>query len=160
MIDLVAGRDGRMNPAEPSRPPTGARDLRRWELAGPAELRTLRVALIEAMTDLRGSEPPLAGAAPLDEVADALVVVATELATNALRHGRAPSTVRLSCTDDHIILDVADHDIESRPVYDPSRPPGTGGLGLPLVRDLSDGLGWYLTATTKHVWAQISLLLP
>ncbi|MGX6600653.1 ATP-binding protein [Micromonosporaceae bacterium Da 78-11] len=142
-----------MNPAEASWPPPGARDIRRWVLDTPAELRTLRSSLIEVIT---GSHR--AGADALGEVAETMVVVATELATNALRHGLAPSTVRLSRTDDHFILDVADHDVRTRPIYDLSRPPGAGGLGLPLVRDLSDGLGWYLTATTKHVWARIPVL--
>ena len=142
-----------MIPAEASWPPPGARDLRRWVLDTPAELRTLRASLIEAITGMR-----VAGGATLSDIAETMVVIATELATNALRHGLAPSTVRLSRTDAHFILDVADHDITTRPVYDESRPPGTGGLGLPLVRDLSDGLGWYVTADTKHVWAKIPLL--
>jgi serine/threonine-protein kinase RsbW len=146
-----------MIPAEASWPPAGARDLCRWVLDDPAELRTLRSSLVEAITG-RAPGLHLAVSAALGDIAETMVVIATELATNALRHGLAPSTVRLSRTDAHFILDVADHDIRTRPIYDESRPPGAGGLGLPLVRDLSDGLGWYVTADTKHVWARIPLV--
>jgi serine/threonine-protein kinase RsbW len=144
-----------MNPAAPSVPPSGVRAVQRWVLDSPAQLHRLRASLFEAITAIVGRDGPA-----FDDVADTLVFVATELATNALRHGLAPSVVLLSRADAYLILDVADHDLKSQPVYDPSRPPGHGGLGLPLVRDMSDELGWYTTDTTKHVWARIPLTPP
>jgi hypothetical protein len=42
--------------------------------------------------------------------------------------------------------------------YDPQRPLGTGGLGLPLTERLAQNVGWYPTATGKHVWAQFTIL--
>jgi serine/threonine-protein kinase RsbW len=117
-----------------------------------AQLRSLRSALHEALTG-----EPLPDGGYLDQVPDKMAVVATELATNALAHALPPTVVRLCRTDDTFILDVADEDPAVLPEFAADRPPGAGGLGLQLVRDMALDIGWYIVGDVKHVWAQFSI---
>ncbi|GGN99969.1 hypothetical protein GCM10010112_94220 [Actinoplanes lobatus] len=124
-------------------PHPAATEQRRWTLSSVQDLRRLRAELREAVT----------GTLIDDDGLDRIAVVATELATNALRHGRPPTVIRLLEEPGHLILDVADHDLTGEPLFDQSRPIGSGGLGLHLARTFATDLGWYRTPTTKHVWA-------
>jgi len=110
-----------------------------------AELRGLRAALREAVAAISGAEP--------GELFDRMAIVATELATNALRHGLPPTVVRLLAEADRLIIDVADHDRRTGPLPADDRPLGQGGLGLRLVRTFAVESGWYTTGDTKNVWA-------
>ncbi|MFG1776467.1 ATP-binding protein [Micromonospora sp. NPDC049048] len=135
-----------------SPPPPQAVELRRWTLSEPADLHALRASLHEELTgDVLGEGEALA------EVPELVALIATELATNALRHGIPPTIVRLLATDDHLILDVADHDLSSLPEFaeagPEAEPEGDGGRGLQLARALSLDVGWYATDTTKNIWA-------
>lgn len=105
------------------------------------ELRGLRAALREAVADTATG------------ISDQMSVVATELATNALRHGLPPTVVRLLGEGDRLIIDVADHDLTGHPRLDKDRPLGAGGLGLQLAHNFAIDVGWYATELTKHVWA-------
>ncbi|GAA2709906.1 ATP-binding protein [Micromonospora olivasterospora] len=131
-----------------SPPPPRATELQRWALGSGAELRGLRASLHEALTGhaLRAGEQ-------LDDIPERVVLVATELATNALQHGLPPTTVRLLCADDVFILDVADHDLSTVPELADTRPLGAGGRGLQLARAFSLDVGWYATSHAKHIWA-------
>jgi anti-sigma regulatory factor (Ser/Thr protein kinase) len=128
--------------------PEGATETQRWQLQSPAEVSGLRGGLYRALTG-RAMRPD----GDLDEVPERVVLVASELATNAIAHGLPPTTVRLLHVDGRCILDVADHDLTDVPELADSRPPGAGGLGLQLALKLSLEVGWYATDTTKHVWA-------
>nr|WP_296063528.1 ATP-binding protein [uncultured Actinoplanes sp.] len=120
-------------------PPAAAAELRRWTLDDFQELRELRAALRLALGDQ-------------DDLCDRIAVVATELATNALRHGLPPTVVRLMRQGDRLIVDVADHDLAASP--EPAdRPLGEGGLGLRLAQTFAADVGWYIADETKHVWA-------
>src|SRR4051812_15279280 len=92
--------------------PPSMTEVQRWVLDSPAQLKVLRASLHKALTG-----EVLAQDAPLDEVPEKVVLVATELATNALRHGLPPTTVRLGRAGDRFFLDVADHSPESAPEY-------------------------------------------
>lgn len=129
-------------------PPGSDEEVARWILEQPPQLQALRASLREAV------------APELSDVAESLLIVATELAGNALRHGRPPAVVALRRADHHLLLDVTDHDPGSRPVVDASRSPGAGGLGLPLAERLADEVGWYPTGTGKHVWATFPIPGP
>jgi serine/threonine-protein kinase RsbW len=122
--------------------------IHEWTLNSARELRELRSSLYTALT----GKPELDGR--LDDVPEKMVLVATELATNALRHGRPPTVVRLFLDGDEFILDVADNDPEILPEFAESRPPGAGGLGLRLAQEFSLGIGWFVTDSTKHIWAR------
>ncbi|AGL13667.1 ATP-binding protein [Actinoplanes sp. N902-109] len=124
-------------------------ELRRWTLDSPAELKTLRASLHKALTG-----EVLPHGTPLDEVPEKVVLVATELATNALRHGLPPTTVRLGRNGDRFVLDVADHAPNAVPKYSPGREIGKGGLGLQLARQFALEIGWYAESDVKHVWAE------
>src|SRR5687768_13462990 len=78
-------QDRRMTSPPASVPHPAATELRRWSLDSVGGLRLLRAGLREVAV-----RAPLGGEDGLDRLA----VVATELATNALRHGRAPALVR------------------------------------------------------------------
>ncbi|TDC49661.1 ATP-binding protein [Micromonospora sp. KC207] len=131
-----------------SSPPPRAVEIRRWALAGGAELRGLRASLHEALNG-----HALAEGEELDDIPERVVLVATELATNALLHGLPPTTVRLLRDDDLFILDVADHDLTTVPEMAETRPLGAGGRGLQLARAFSLDVGWYATEGAKHIWA-------
>ncbi|MGW4490247.1 ATP-binding protein [Amycolatopsis sp. NPDC004368] len=82
---------------------------------------------------------------------DALLIV-TELATNALQHGRGRPVVRLRQAGAVVRLEVAD----DSPVLPATRAPGPdGGWGLRLVRELS--LDWGVTPGVrgKVVWCEL-----
>jgi serine/threonine-protein kinase RsbW len=128
-----------------SAPFPAATELHRWKLDKFGELRELRAALREAIAQVPASAP--------DDLTDRIAVVATELATNALRHGLPPTEVCLLRQDDLLILDVADHDLEAEPRVAEGRPLGAGGLGLQLTRTFAIDVGWYTDKDSKHVWA-------
>jgi serine/threonine-protein kinase RsbW len=140
----VPGRMRAMSSLRVSTPHPEAVELRRWTLDQFEELKLLRAALREAIAQ-ENTE--------VGEVSDRVAVVATELATNALRHGLPPTMVCLLRDGDRLILDVADHDLTSPPQIDEDRPPGAGGLGLQLTRTFAIDVGWYTADETKHVWA-------
>ncbi len=131
-----------------SEPPEGFTPVRQWSLAATGQLRTLRSELAEEIGAGAGSSPH-----DLESTPGKLVLIATELAANALTHGLPPTLVSLSRTEDQWLLDVADHDPESEPVYAGARITGAGGLGLHLARRLSLEVGWYATGATKNIWA-------
>ncbi|MEH0843351.1 ATP-binding protein [Micromonospora sp. CPCC 205711] len=82
-----------------------------------------------------------------------VLLVATELATNALKHGRPPTIVRLMSDDDRFVLDVADHDLSTIPELAHTRPLGAGGRGLQIAMAVSLDVGWYASECTKNIWA-------
>ncbi|WP_446218107.1 ATP-binding protein [Micromonospora sp. IBHARD004] len=131
-----------------SPPPPRATELERWDLGTAAELRQLRASLCAALTRYG-----LAQGEELDEVPGLVVLVATELASNALRHGIPPTIVTLLAADDCFILDVADHDLASVPELAETHPLDSGGRGLLLAQSVSLAVGWYATDDTKNIWA-------
>ncbi|MFD1374710.1 ATP-binding protein [Actinoplanes sichuanensis] len=130
-------------------PHPAATELRHWDLDDVGALRELRADLREAVAGT-----------PLDDEdgLDRITVVATELATNALRHGAPPAHIRLLREPEALILDVADHDLAGEPRFDQDRPIGLGGLGLRLAQTFASDLGWYRTAKTKNIWARFDFV--
>jgi len=131
-----------------STPPPEARELKAWVLNTTAELRALRANLHQALTG-----HPLVAGECLDDIPERVVLVATELAANGIRHGRPPTVIRLLCTDDEFVLDVADHDRQHLPELADTRPIDAGGRGLLIAQSFSLEVGWYATDHTKHIWA-------
>ena len=134
-----------------SPPPTQASELEQWVLDSPEDLRELRASLRDAL-----NRHGLVQGEHLDEVPHLVVLVATELASNALRHGRPPTIVTLLATDDRFLLDVADHDVSSVPELTDISPTDSGGRGLFLAQSVSLDVGWYGTDKTKNIWASFS----
>lgn len=134
-----------------SRPPSRFALVRRFDLDTTAQLHDLRAGL-QAEINARAHAAPERG---LDHVADRLVLVASELATNAIRHGRPPTLVELYQDGARFLLAVTDHDPSSAPVVAGPRAPGNGGFGLQIARRLAVDVGWYRTDDAKVVWAEI-----
>ncbi|HSL74528.1 MAG TPA: ATP-binding protein [Ilumatobacteraceae bacterium] len=106
----------------------------------PREVRRAR-ALAEGLTPCRVSD---------ERRADLLVVV-SELVTNAIRHTRSGGVVRLWLDDHSVRVEVDD----SAPRLSPASTTVDqhGGRGLALVARLSTTWGVDLNATGKTVWA-------
>ncbi|WNB85854.1 ATP-binding protein [Cellulomonas sp. ATA003] len=130
-----------------ARPPAGFTLVRQWRLDTTPQLAGLRASLKSELAEGTRPEPEL------DPVAHDMVLVASELATNALRHGIPPTIVRLLRSVGTYLLDVADHDLSSTPHIAGPRAPGEGGYGLQIARRVAVDVGWYTTDATKHVWA-------
>lgn len=141
-----------MSSLRSSPPPAQAVELRRWQLATGDELRGMRNGLRQALNLVEAAEQ-----AEIDEVSDRILLAATELASNALRHGLPPAVVRLLRADGHLIIEVADRDLESVPKLAEAHHAHTGGRGLHIVRSLSRELSWYATDLAKHVWASFPM---
>ena len=124
-----------------SLPPARAIELRRWTLTTGDGLRQMRADLREVLQTR--------------QLAERVALVATELASNALRHGRPPAVVRLLRDDDCLILDVADQDPQSAPQAAAAGHADDGGRGLPIVRSLTREVCWYTTRDAKHIWAAL-----
>ena len=139
---------GMPNDSAPRLPDLGV-EVRRWVLGNANQLSTLRAALLESIA-------PAAHATSheLDEVAEKMLLVATELATNGLKYGLPPTIVRLCRMSQDYVIDVVDHDPATRPEPTRGRGRAGGGLGLMVARTLAIEVGWYKTITTKHVWAR------
>jgi len=127
-------------------------EVARWTLDQPPALEALRVGLQRAVRAYASET-----AVDLTDLTERLMIAATELAGNALRHGRPPTVVALLRADGHLIIDVIDNDPTTRPTPGLDRPPGSGGLGLTLTQRLAEEVGWYPTGTDKHVWAQFPI---
>lgn len=149
---MFAGHRDRMGRWETSSLPVAACELQVWVLRSGPELHGLRVALHAAL-----AANPVVGGGYLGDLSERMVLVATELATNAIKYGRPPTVVRLLSADDRFVLDVADHDVQSVPELADTRPFTAGGRGLMLAQAFCLQVGWYTTEFTKHVWASFPI---
>ncbi|GIG34624.1 ATP-binding protein [Cellulomonas pakistanensis] len=131
-----------------SRPPERFRPVRSWQLDSVTDLARVRRELLAEIT-----APHAEPQESLGRVPENMVLVASELATNALQHGLPPTVLSLSADDLDYLLDVCDTDLETTPVLAGERPSGAGGFGLLIAHRLSQEVGWYTTDETKHVWA-------
>ncbi|GIG40598.1 ATP-binding protein [Cellulomonas phragmiteti] len=102
--------------------------MRTWILETDAELRGLRQDLRQEINTRAGAHADRI----LGDVAHDLVIVASELATNAIHHGRPPTIVELFQREHRFLLTAADHDRGSEPRIAGDRPPGEGGFGLQM----------------------------
>lgn len=128
-------------------PEPGFEPICAWVLDSTAHLRTMRSELADRVGEVDGEMPHLVG------LPAAVVLVASELATNALRHGLSPTVVSLRRREATYLLDVEDQAVHVEPVLAERRLPGEGGFGLYLARRLALDIGWYGAGTAKHVWA-------
>lgn len=138
-------------------PPGVARGpLTVWEVGEAADLSAVRTALCSRagehetrVADPDGRRPLLASAA------ERVGLVFSELATNALRHGRHPVTVTLARSRDGWLVTVSDGGRDHGPLVVERARNRAGGHGLRLVLQLSRSAGWYRDLTLKHVWAEV-----
>ena len=112
------------------------------EVADLTHLRGVRHALLVELNHL---------GLPDHRVDDAVVMV-SELAANALEHTDQAAQVRLSWTDDEVVISVFDHN-DDPPMPQPSDPSRSGGRGLQIVDAYADRHGVDLAeGGGKAVW--------
>jgi anti-sigma regulatory factor (Ser/Thr protein kinase) len=75
--------------------------------------------------------------APAAEAADTVVLVVSELVTNALRHGGGTCTLDLTAHPDSIEVAVHDPSPQTPRMRTPDLNGGTGGFGWPMVNRLA-----------------------
>jgi hypothetical protein len=122
----------------------------RWQLWTPSELTLVRMDLRDEILTPDGPSTAT------EDDADRLLLAFEELASNGLRHGRAPIEVVLTTATDGWLLDVSDTATDRAPTPAMDRDPAQGGFGLHLVARLSTAHGWFAEAHCKHVWAFIT----
>jgi anti-sigma regulatory factor (Ser/Thr protein kinase) len=92
----------------------------------------------------------------LDEVVDTATLLASELATNALVHGRGRVELRLRLTRDRLVIESVDSG-QHMPRRRRAGEEDEGGRGLHLVAELADRWGFRATDEGKVVWAELEL---
>ncbi|MEZ0066178.1 PAS domain S-box-containing protein [Streptacidiphilus sp. MAP12-20] len=91
----------------------------------------------------------------LDELVDTVELLVSELATNALRHGRGDIRVRL-LRDSVLVCEVWDNGY-AQPRQRRARDTDEGGRGLQLVSLLADRWGSRRTPNGKAVWFELAI---
>jgi anti-sigma regulatory factor (Ser/Thr protein kinase) len=92
-----------------------------------------------------------------EEAADAVLLVVSELVTNALVHTQGPVRVDLTLRGDRVRVSVNDSSPRA-----PAKPvivdwESTGGRGLLLVEAMSETFGSMPVAGGKRVWSEIAV---
>jgi anti-sigma regulatory factor (Ser/Thr protein kinase) len=124
---------------------------RRWRTAVSTTTQPAGNAVSAAR---RASATVLAewGASP--ETSWDLLLAASELVTNAIRHGDAPIELRLRQIPDGIVLEV--HDGSSvLPARSEPAPDASNGRGLYLVEAVSSSWGVRPTGNGKSIWCVV-----
>ena len=95
----------------------------------------------------------------LDDVIDDATLLASELATNGLVHGRGRVDLRIRLTRDRLVLEAVDEG-RHMPRRRRAGVEDEGGRGLHLVASLAHRWGFRATADGKVVWAELDLAGP
>ncbi|MET7458102.1 ATP-binding protein [Streptomyces sp. NPDC005574] len=94
-----------------------------------------------AVADARDATRDFLGALGQQEIAaedaDSVILVVSELVTNALRHGGGTCTLRLTTHPDTIEVAVDDASPRAPRMRTPDLHGGTGGFGWPMVNHLA-----------------------
>jgi anti-sigma regulatory factor (Ser/Thr protein kinase) len=117
-----------------------------WRLELRAEPSEVRRA--------RSSAADFARRHHLDGLTDALVLVTSELVSNAVRHAERVVTVELVEHDEHVTVFVAD-DGPGTPIRADPEPGSESGRGLLIVEGLASRWGTAPTVDGKTVWADL-----
>jgi anti-sigma regulatory factor (Ser/Thr protein kinase) len=86
---------------------------------------------------------------------EAACLVASELVTNALRHGEGKVEVRVAMLGEFLRLEVVDEGAGQAPAVRQEEPDESGGWGLRIVDQLA--AQWGVFEGTTHVWADLPL---
>ncbi|MHB1487266.1 MAG: ATP-binding protein [Acidimicrobiales bacterium] len=90
----------------------------------------------------------------VSRVQDTVVLLVSELVTNAVLHAQAAPEMRLYWNGESVRVEVSDAD-QRRPTRQPRAGLETAGRGLGLVEDLSTSWGTYLDQERKVVWFEL-----
>jgi anti-sigma regulatory factor (Ser/Thr protein kinase) len=89
---------------------------------------------------------------------EAIALVVSELATNAVQHARTSFVLRLELVDESLRIEVFDDGDGTPEMLDP-RPDTPRGRGLLIVNKMADewGVEPASDGNGKHVWARFAL---
>jgi len=87
-----------------------------------------------------------------DQTKQDVVLVVSELVTNAVVHAQSPPEVVATFDEGRLRLEV--HDRDRNPPAVRSEGGYIGGYGLRLVDRLTDGWGWEPTPAGKRIWVE------
>ncbi|MFD9488003.1 ATP-binding protein [Streptomyces sp. NPDC059991] len=114
--------------------------------------RDLTREVLDEWLGPRGAE----GRAVLEDV----LLLVSEVVTNACRHGDDPYELRLDRIDGKLSVQVSDHSpLRPRP-QGRHRPARSSGHGLYLLQRLSSAWGWVPRGAGKTVWFEMPLGRP
>lgn len=82
-----------------------------------------------------------------------VLLVASELMTNALVHGDGPPTLRMRCTPSHVRVEVSDSGVD---LPRPREPGPADGWGLYVIDLLCTGWGIAHGEDGKVVWCELA----
>jgi len=99
----------------------------------------------------------LAGGHLTNDVLHDLVLIASELAANAVRHGSPPALLRLDRDDSSVRITVSNHGESPDPRILTAEPGADHGRGLAMVEQLADSVGWERHGDRLDVWAEVAL---
>lgn len=87
--------------------------------------------------------------------ADTVLLLASELVTNAVRHAATPFEITVDVARDGVRVAVIDQDVDHGPRVRHPGPEDTNGRGLLLVDELSAGWGSKRQGAEKAVWFEV-----
>jgi anti-sigma regulatory factor (Ser/Thr protein kinase) len=119
-----------------------------WVL--PDDLSAARAARAHVADDLALRSVP-------DSLADDILLVTSELAANAIRHGSPPALLTLSYRSGRVRVTVSSHGGSTEPIVLEARPDADHGRGLAMVQALADEVGWERDGDRLEVWAEFPL---
>ncbi|MGG8409709.1 ATP-binding protein [Streptomyces sp. 12297] len=90
----------------------------------------------------------------LQSAADTLVLLISELVTNAVVHTGCPAVLRMLFGGPGVRVEVMDTS-DCPPARRHAEDSETSGRGLELVDGLADRWGWQREATGKRIWCEI-----
>ena len=107
----------------------------------PMNVRAAREFVARALTDqgFRGDT-------------DVVLLLASELVTNAVRHAATPFEILVEVLDDQVRVAVIDGDVDHPPEVRHPGPDDTNGRGLMLVDQLAEVWGSDRVSSGKSVW--------
>lgn len=91
-----------------------------------------------------------------DAVDDA-VLIASELAANAVRHGQPPALLRIEYLSGAIRVSVVNEHSVGDPEFLAVAPDSNHGRGLAIVAQLAQDCGWSREGHRLEVWAELPL---
>ncbi len=100
------------------------------------------------------------GIAPDEPLAETLLLLISELVTNAVVHTGCPAVLRMLFPEPAVAdagtvrVEVADAS-DRPPAPRHARGDDTGGRGLELVDGLADRWGWQREGAGKHIWCEV-----